>query len=183
LPLFLLRVLCALCVEIRKAQRRVRRGSQRTTKIARTLQMRGTSGTPRRTKRSRYRCSLPGLAGFAGLRRTEPEVPRIGSRAIKVRLQRKSSTASLSKKNKTRLSARTRTTWESSAACCEGRLSFRVVVVRGEMFWRNPVLVTSTFLLNGSTVPLRGRSWFLGRCGRRQDGRCDQLFQRSVNRA
>jgi hypothetical protein len=42
--------------------------------------MRGTSGTPRRTKRSRYRCSLPGLAGFAGLRRTEPEVPRIGSR-------------------------------------------------------------------------------------------------------
>jgi len=27
--------------------------------------MRGTSGTPRRTKRSRYRCSLPGLAGFA----------------------------------------------------------------------------------------------------------------------
>ena len=45
--------------------------------------MRGTSGTPRRTKRSRYRCSLPGLAGFAGLRRTEPEVPRIGSRATR----------------------------------------------------------------------------------------------------
>src|SRR4029077_6590380 len=43
--------------------------------------MRGTSGTLRHTKRSRYRCSLPGLAGFAGLRRTEPEVPRIGSRS------------------------------------------------------------------------------------------------------
>jgi hypothetical protein len=40
--------------------------------------MRGTSGTPRHTKRSRYRCSLPGLAGFTGNRCTEPEVPRIG---------------------------------------------------------------------------------------------------------
>src|ERR1700682_1899008 len=63
------------------------------------LQMRGTSGTPRRrTKRSRYRCSLPGLAGFAGLRRTEPEVPRIGSRAFKERLRKNSSTASSLKK-------------------------------------------------------------------------------------
>jgi hypothetical protein len=43
--------------------------------------MRGTSGGLRRTRRSRYRCSLPGLAGFAGPRRTEPEVPRSGSRA------------------------------------------------------------------------------------------------------
>src|SRR6266566_8096976 len=97
-PLFLLCVLCALCVEIRKAQHGVRRDSQRTTEKACTLQMRGTSGPPRRTKRSRYRCSLPGLAGFAGLRRTEPEVPRIGSRAFKVRLRRKSSTAPHSKK-------------------------------------------------------------------------------------
>jgi hypothetical protein len=62
--------------------------------------MRGTSGTPRRTKRSRYRCSLPGLAGFAGLRRTEPEVPRIGSRATRQRLPPKSSTAMRSKKEK-----------------------------------------------------------------------------------
>src|ERR1700682_1849547 len=57
------------------------------------LQMRGTSGTPRRTKRSRYRCSLPGLAGFAGLRRTEPEVPRIGSRVRKGRPRNEFSTA------------------------------------------------------------------------------------------
>src|SRR5882762_1256462 len=98
LPVFLLCVLCALCVEIRNAQHRVRRVSQRTTEKACTLQMRGTSGTPRRTKRSRYRCSLPGLAGFAGLRRTEPEVPRIGSRALKLRLRRKSSIAARSKK-------------------------------------------------------------------------------------
>jgi hypothetical protein len=41
--------------------------------------IRGTSGTPRRTKLTRYRCSLPGLAGFAGNRRTEPEVPPIGA--------------------------------------------------------------------------------------------------------
>src|SRR5690242_682860 len=39
--------------------------------------MRGTSGTPRHTKLTRYRCSLPGLAGFAGNRCTEPEVPPI----------------------------------------------------------------------------------------------------------
>src|SRR6266566_6545903 len=97
-PLFLLCVLCALCVEIRKAQHGVRRDSQRTTEKACTLQMRGTPGPPRRTKRSRYRCSLPGLAGFAGLRRTEPEVPRIGSRAFKVRLRRQSSTAPCMKK-------------------------------------------------------------------------------------
>src|ERR1700681_4284193 len=64
------------------------------------LQMRGTSGTPRRTKRSRYRCSLPGLAGFAGLRRTEPEVPRIGSRAFKERLRKNSSIAPRPKKEK-----------------------------------------------------------------------------------
>ena len=38
----------------------------------------GTSGTLRRTKLTRYRCSLPGLAGFAGNRRTKPEVPPIG---------------------------------------------------------------------------------------------------------
>src|SRR5882672_4781432 len=97
-PLFLLCVLCALCVEIRKAHHRVRGVSQRTTEKLCSWQMRGTSGTPRRTKRSRYRCSLPGLAGFAGLRRTEPEVPRIGSRAFNVRLRRKSSTAPHSKK-------------------------------------------------------------------------------------
>src|SRR5256886_15677567 len=98
LPLFLLCALGSLRVEIRNAQHRVRRVSERTTEKACTLQMRGTSGTPRRTKRSRYRCSLPGLAGFAGLRRTEPEVPRIGSRACKLRLRRKSSTALRSKK-------------------------------------------------------------------------------------
>src|SRR6266849_6116777 len=94
-PFFLL---CVLCVEIRKAQHRVRRVSHRTTEEPGVLQMRGTSGTPRRTKRSRYRCSLPGLAGFAGLRRTEPEVPRIGSRAFQVRLRRQSSTAPCMKK-------------------------------------------------------------------------------------
>jgi hypothetical protein len=60
--------------------------------------MRGTSGTPRHTKRSRYRCSLPGLAGFAGLRRTEPEVPRIGSLFTTKRLQSQSSTATRAKK-------------------------------------------------------------------------------------
>src|SRR6202167_1020297 len=38
---------------------------------------RGTSGTPRHTRLTRYRCSLPGLAGFAGNRCTEPEVPPI----------------------------------------------------------------------------------------------------------
>jgi hypothetical protein len=62
------------------------------------FQMRGTSGTPRHTNRSRYRCSLPGLAGFAGLRRTEPEVPRIGSRSTRKRLPRQSSTATRAKK-------------------------------------------------------------------------------------
>src|SRR6266853_1354788 len=109
-PLFLLCVLCALCVEIRKAQHRVPRVSQRTTEEPCLWQMRGTSGTPRRTKRSRYRCSLPGLAGFAGLRRTEPEVPRIDSRALKLRLRRKSSIAARLKK--------------------ENR-----VIGQGEMFW------------------------------------------------
>src|SRR5579871_5254012 len=63
--------------------------------------MRGTSGTLRHTKRSRYRCSLPGLAGFAGLRRTEPEVPRIGSHSTRKRLQRESSTAEQMKKEDT----------------------------------------------------------------------------------
>src|SRR3977135_818245 len=92
LPLFLLCALDALRVEIRNAQHRVRRVSQRTTEKVCTLQMRGTSGTPRRTKRSRYRCSLPGLAGFAGLRRTEPEVPRIGSLFTRKRLQKTSTT-------------------------------------------------------------------------------------------
>ena len=42
---------------------------------------RGTSGDLRHPRRSRYRCSLPGLAGFAGPRCTEPEVPRSGGRA------------------------------------------------------------------------------------------------------
>src|SRR5215467_5481980 len=42
--------------------------------------VRGTSGDLRHPRRSRYRCSLPGLAGFAGPRCTEPEVPRSGSR-------------------------------------------------------------------------------------------------------
>jgi len=40
---------------------------------------RGTSETPRHTWLTRYRCSLPGLAGFAGPRCTKPEVPRLGS--------------------------------------------------------------------------------------------------------
>src|SRR5580704_14333995 len=53
--------------------------------------IKGTSGVPRHTKLTRYRCSLPGLAGFAGNRCTEPEVPSIGSRAQKLfaRLRRK----------------------------------------------------------------------------------------------
>src|SRR6202011_2156208 len=46
------------------------------------LKMRGTSGELRHPRRSRYRCSLPGLAGFAGPRCTEPEVPRFGSRRL-----------------------------------------------------------------------------------------------------
>src|SRR5258707_14720339 len=45
------------------------------------ISARGTSGDLGHTKLSRYRCSLPGLAGFAGLRCTEPEVPRSGSPA------------------------------------------------------------------------------------------------------
>src|SRR5580692_1119353 len=45
--------------------------------------MRGTSGDLRHPRQSRYRCSLPGLAGFAGPRCTEPEVPRSGSRALR----------------------------------------------------------------------------------------------------
>src|SRR5579863_9135973 len=67
-------------------------------KLPSAFQMRGTSGTPRHSKRSRYRCSLPGLAGFAGLRRTEPEVPRIGSRFTPKRLPTQSSTAARAKK-------------------------------------------------------------------------------------
>src|ERR1700739_1212371 len=43
---------------------------------------RGTSAPPRHTRLSRYRCSLPGLAGFAGPRCTEPEVPRFGSQRL-----------------------------------------------------------------------------------------------------
>src|SRR5271168_719943 len=46
--------------------------------------IRGTSGTPRHTRLTRYRCSLPGLAGFAGNRCTEPEVPPIGSPRAKI---------------------------------------------------------------------------------------------------
>jgi len=42
--------------------------------------VRGTSGDLRHPRCSRYRCSLPGLAGFAGPRCTEPEAPRSGSR-------------------------------------------------------------------------------------------------------
>ncbi len=56
--------------------------SGRPVRISRAAR-RGTSGTPRHTKLTRYRCSLPGLAGFAGNRCTEPEVPPIGSRAEK----------------------------------------------------------------------------------------------------
>src|SRR5580698_4499561 len=52
-----------------------------TTRSAAT---RGTSGTPRHTRLTRYRCSLPGLAGFAGNRCTEPEVPPIGSPSAKI---------------------------------------------------------------------------------------------------
>src|SRR5581483_8856139 len=51
--------------------------------IDRLLPVRGTSGHPRHPRLSRYRCSLPGLAGFAGPRCTEPEVPRSGSRALR----------------------------------------------------------------------------------------------------
>ena len=41
--------------------------------------IRGTSESPRHTRLTRYRCSLPGLAGFAGPRCTKSEVPRLGS--------------------------------------------------------------------------------------------------------
>src|SRR5258708_28671895 len=44
--------------------------------------MRGTSGELRHPRRSRFLCSLPGLAGFAGPRCTEPEVPRFRTRAL-----------------------------------------------------------------------------------------------------
>src|SRR2546428_11146985 len=54
---------------------------------------RGTSGDLRHPRRSRYRCSLPGLAGFAGPRCTEPEVPRSGSRALSRVREEKSSIA------------------------------------------------------------------------------------------
>ena len=47
--------------------------------------MRGTPGDLRHPRRSRYRCSLPGLAGFAGPRCTEPEVPRSGSNCFPCR--------------------------------------------------------------------------------------------------
>jgi hypothetical protein len=46
--------------------------------------MRGTSGDLGHPRQSRYRCSLPGLAGFAGPRCTEPEVPRSGSRSSRL---------------------------------------------------------------------------------------------------
>src|SRR5262249_13929330 len=48
------------------------------------LTMRGTSGDLRHPRCSRYRCSLPGLAGFAGPRCTEPEAPRSGSRSSRL---------------------------------------------------------------------------------------------------
>ena len=54
------------------------------------LAMRGTSGGLRRPRRSRYRCSLPGLAGFAGPCRTEPEAPLSGSRTRSAPLRCKS---------------------------------------------------------------------------------------------
>ena len=44
------------------------------------VKKRGTPVHPRHTWLTRYRCSLPGLAGFAGPRCTEPEVPRLCSR-------------------------------------------------------------------------------------------------------
>ena len=48
------------------------------------LSARGTSGDLGHPRQSRYRCSLPGLAGFAGPRCTEPEVPRSGSRSSRL---------------------------------------------------------------------------------------------------
>src|SRR3989440_8886240 len=56
--------------------------------------VRGTPGGLRHPRRSRYRCSLPGLAGFAGPRCTEPEVPRSGTRVHSRECSEKSSTAS-----------------------------------------------------------------------------------------
>jgi len=50
---------------------------------ANCFSVRGTSGDLRHPRQSRYRCSLPGLAGFAGPRCTEPEVPRSGSSAVR----------------------------------------------------------------------------------------------------
>ncbi len=47
--------------------------------ITENCSIRGTSESPRHTRLTRYRCSLPGLAGFAGPRCTKSEVPRLGS--------------------------------------------------------------------------------------------------------
>src|SRR5437660_10682169 len=58
------------------------------------ISARGTSGELRHPRRSRYRCSLPGTAGFAGPHCTEPEVLRFGSRDC-LRLRIQSSTAML----------------------------------------------------------------------------------------
>src|SRR5690242_10785359 len=56
-----------------------------------TFTARGTSGDLRHPRHTRYRCSLPGLAGFAGPRCTEPEVPRSGVRALpRVRVEKSS---------------------------------------------------------------------------------------------
>ena len=48
---------------------------------------RGTSGSPRHTRLTRYRCSLPGLAGFAGPRCTKPEVPRFDTHLARMHFQ------------------------------------------------------------------------------------------------
>jgi hypothetical protein len=67
--------------------------------------IRGTSESPRHTWLTRYRCSLPGLAGFAGPRCTEPEVPRCGSRK-RCDCKEKSNTAFESLLRKRRLGTR-----------------------------------------------------------------------------
>ena len=67
------------------------------------VSVRGTSGDLRHPRRSRYRCSLPGLAGFAGPRCTEPEAPRSGSRSSRLPgfslTQRSSSLAKVERNN------------------------------------------------------------------------------------
>src|SRR6266702_6518896 len=72
---------------------------------------RGTSGDLRHPRRSRYRCSLPGLAGFAGPRCTEPEVPRSGGRASFYASAKKSLAQRLERSEERRVGKECRSRW------------------------------------------------------------------------